>query len=243
MKLEICTTSYLSAKNAQKAGADRIELCAELAIGGITPSYGLIQQVIENLTIPIFVLIRPRSGNFTYSKVEFEIMKKDILLCKKLGCSGIVSGVLNKDNSIDIIRTQELIALSKPLPFTFHRAFDWTPKPLEALEKLLQIKADRVLTSGQETSATRGINLLIELQKKAKNDICILAGGGINSKNAQLFKKSGFSEIHASASTQKTVNLPPKISMNSPKFLDETLLSFSDEHKIEAIIKSIKNEK
>lgn len=111
----------------KKPGADRIELCQELAIGGITPSYGLLKQVLDTLDIPVFVLIRPRSGNFTYSDAEFDIMKQNIQLCKDLGASGIVSGVLNIDNTIDIERTQELVELSKPLPFTFHRAFDWTP--------------------------------------------------------------------------------------------------------------------
>ncbi len=243
MKLEICTTSYQSAVNAQNAGADRIELCAELAVGGITPSYGLLKQVIKNLKIPIFVLIRQRSGNFTYSEDEFEIIKKDIIICKKLGCQGIVSGVLNEDNTIDLERTKELIELSKPLPFTFHRAFDWTPNPLEALEQLLDLGVNRILTSGQETTAEKGVELLKQLQKKAKGNIIILPGGGINLENVLQFKEAGFQEIHTSASIQKKVNDTPKISMNSPKFLDETQLSFSDKNKIKAILKTIKSEK
>jgi copper homeostasis protein len=127
MKLEICANSYQSALNAEKAGADRIELCSELSVGGITPSYGLLKVVSENITIPVFVLIRPRSGNFNYSDAEFDIIKNNIKLCKKLGLKGIVSGVLNDDNTIDIKRTQELIELSSPLSFTFHRAFDCVP--------------------------------------------------------------------------------------------------------------------
>ncbi len=109
MKLEICANSYQSAKNAQYAGVHRIELCQELSVGGITPSYGLIKQVRELLDIHVFVLIRPRGGNFVYSKDEFEIMKKDIQLCKDLGCHGIVSGVLNPDNSIDTEHTKVLV--------------------------------------------------------------------------------------------------------------------------------------
>ena len=114
MKLEICTNSYQSAMNAEKAGADRIELCSELSVGGITPSYGLLKKISEEITILVNVLIRPRSGNFQYSKEEFSLMKENIKLCKELGFNGIVSGVLNIDNSIDIKRTKELIELSKP---------------------------------------------------------------------------------------------------------------------------------
>lgn len=124
MVVEICANSYQSALNAQNAGAKRIELCSELASGGITPSYGLLKQVIDTLSLSVYVLIRPRSGNFNYSEEEFDVMKQDIQLCKNLGYQGIVSGVLNKDNTIDIERTKELIELSKPLEFTFHRAFD-----------------------------------------------------------------------------------------------------------------------
>ena len=132
MQLEICANSYQSAMNAQKAGAHRIELCSELSIGGITPSYQLLKKVMKNLHIPVHVLIRPRGGDFIYSKEEFEMMKENILICKELGSKGIVSGVLHTDNRIDIKRTQELIALSKPLSFTFHRAFDEVPEPMRA---------------------------------------------------------------------------------------------------------------
>ncbi len=163
MKLEICAGNYQSALNAQIAGAHRIELCSELAVGGLSPSFELLKQVLEIVTIPVFVLIRPRSGNFNYSKDEFEIMKHDILQCKSLGCAGIVSGVLNEDDTIDITRTQELIALSEPLPFTFHRAFDCTQNPIDELLKLMHLNVERVLTSGQENSAEEGIILLKKL--------------------------------------------------------------------------------
>ncbi len=124
MLLEICANSYQSAKNAQEAGADRIELCQELSVGGITPSYGLLKQVVESLDISVFVLIRPRGGDFVFSDIEYKIMKSNIQLCKDFGCQGIVSGVLNADKTIDFGRTKELVQLSRPLKFTFHRAFD-----------------------------------------------------------------------------------------------------------------------
>lgn len=239
MRLEVCANSYRSAINAQNAGADRIELCSELAVGGITPSFGLIKKVVDTLTIPVFVLIRPRSGNFTYSEDELEIIKHDIQQCKALGCSGIVSGVLNKDNTVDVERTKTLIELSKPLPFTFHRAFDWVVNPQQAIQQLIEMGAKRVLTSGQETSALKGINLLNELKEASKDKLTILPGGGINVDNAKAFKDAGFSEIHCSASTKIQIIETPKISMNSVSFFDERLEAFSDTEKISKIKKAI----
>ena len=200
MILEICANSYQSAVNANTAGAHRIELCSEISVGGTTPSYGLLKKVMADIDIPVHVLIRPRSGNFTYSGKEFDIMKENIRLCKDLGCAGIVAGVLHEDNTIDIKRTSELIELSKPMSFTFHRAFDLVSKPKEALLQLIALDVHRLLTSGQEEKAENGIDLLIELQKLAKNKLTILPGSGINSENCIHFKNTGFTEIHSSAS-------------------------------------------
>ena len=233
MKLEICANSYQSAINAQNAGADRIELCSELSVGGITPSYGLLKKVSEDITIPVNVLIRPRSGNFCYSDDEFEIMKQDIEFCKKLGFNGIVSGVLNADNSIDIERTQELIQLSKPLSFTFHRAFDCVSSPIEAIQKLIVINVDRVLTSGLQEKAIDGIELLKELQEVAKNKLIILPGSGINTKNCRLFKNAGFQEIHTTASKN--------ISGEKNIFFGKTEQTESNIETITKILKVIKN--
>ncbi len=232
MKLEICANSCQSALNAEKAGADRIELCSELSIGGITPSYGLLEKISKEITIPVNVLIRPRSGNFCYTDDEFEIMKTNIKTCKELGFNGIVSGILNPDNSIDIKRTRELIAISKPLSFTFHRAFDCVQNPKESLQQLFNLKVNRILTSGLQEKAINGINLLIELQKIAKNKLIILPGSGINPKNAQLFKEAGFKEIHTSASKEK---------VNSNVFFDKTKQTVSDTKTIQEILKVIKD--
>jgi len=230
MKLEICANSYQSAKNAQDAGAHRIELCSELSVGGITPSYGLLKQVVEELSLEVFVLIRPRSGDFTYTDVEFETLKKDIQLSKDLGCAGIVSGVLKDDNTLDLERTNELIALSKPLSFTFHRAFDCVPNPMQALEQLIDLGVDRILTSGQEPSAKKGIALLKQLKEKANGRITILPGCGIHPENAVLFKDAGFTEIHASASKVITAK------KNSTYFGD-TSQTVSDVETIKSILK------
>lgn len=233
MKLEICANSYQSAINAQKAGADRIEICSELSVGGITPSYGLLKKISQEIKIPVNVLIRPRSGDFCYSDDEFEIMKKNIKLCKKFGFNGIVSGVLNADNSIDIQRTKELITLSNPLSFTFHRAFDCVLNPEKSLEILIKIGVDRILTSGLEEKAKDGIELLKRLQKIAENKLIILAGSGINSKNALYFKEAGFKEIHTSASKI--------IQIEKSTFFGANVQTISDISKIKEILKVIKN--
>ena len=231
MILEICANSYQSAVNANIAGAHRIELCSEISVGGTTPSYGLLKKVMADIDIPVHVLIRPRSGNFTYSGKEFDIMKENIRLCKDLGCAGIVSGVLHEDNSIDIKRTSELIELSKPMSFTFHRAFDVVSKPKEALLKLLNLGVDRLLTSGQQEKAEDGIDLLIELQKLAKNKLTILPGSGINSENCIHFKNTGFIEIHSSASKI--------ISMNTHSYFGNTPQIVSDINSIKNILDRI----
>ena len=233
MKLEICANSLQSALNAQKADADRIELCSELSVGGVTPSLGLLKAVKEKVAIPVHVLIRPRSGNFNYSDDEFEQMKLDIQLCKDLGFAGIVSGVLQEDESIDTKRTQELIEISKPLSFTFHRAFDCVPNPEEALKKLMQLKADRILTSGQKDKAIDGLELLKLLERKSKDQLIILPGSGIRPENAAVFKEAGFEEIHTSASVFVDNKLP---------FFDTTEQTVSDPETISKIISIIGND-
>ena len=231
MILEICANSYQSAINAEKAGAQRIELCSEISVGGITPSLGLLKKVMQSLTIPVHVLIRPRSGNFHYSDKEFEIMKENIRLCKDLGCAGIVSGVLHEDNTIDIKRTKELIELSKPMSFTFHRAFDIVSKPKEALLQLIALGVHRLLTSGQEEKAEDGIDLLLELQKIAEDKLTILPGSGINSENCIHFKNNGFTEIHSSASKI--------ISNRTHSYFGNTPQTVSDINSIKNILDNI----
>ena len=238
MFIEICATSYNAAFNAQKAGAHRIELCSELAVGGITPSFGLIEMIKEKLDIPVKVLIRPRSGNFVYSPEEFETMLRDIKKVKEVGCKGIVSGVLTSDFEIDREKTKELIDAAFPLDFTFHRAFDLTPNLFESLKVLKKLKVSRILTSGQAESAEKGLEVLIELKELAGKELIILPGGGISPSNIYLFKKHGFHEIHASASKVQSVSIEPKISMNSPKFLDETKIYSSDYEMIRQLLNS-----
>ncbi len=205
MIIEVCADSYEYAEKAEKAGADRIELCKHLHLDGLTPNYKTAKITIENLNIPVFVLIRPRHGDFNYSEKEFELMKADIVKFKEMGCKGIVSGILNNDNTIDIKRTNELVNLSRPLEFTFHRAFDVVTDPLKELEKLIQLGVERVLTSGQKQKAVKGIELLKELKKNAKDKIIIMPGSGINKLNIMNFRS--FNEIHGSFKNEINTNV------------------------------------
>jgi len=198
MIVEVCANSYESAVNAELGGANRIELCKDLHLDGLTPDDDIAASIIDKLNIPVFMLIRPRAGDFVYTNEEFELMKNDIIKFKKLGCNGIVSGVLNTDNTIDIERTKELIELSRPLEFTFHRAFDKVINPLKAMENLIKLGINRILTSGQEDTAIKGLKLLEELNKINNNRIIILPGAGMKIKFFEIFSKAGFKEIHGS---------------------------------------------
>ena len=196
MIIEVCAESYEYALKAEKAGADRVELCKDLYSDGLTPNYESANRTIDSLNIPVFILIRPREGDFIYSNEEFELMKSDIVKFKEMGCKGIVSGLLNNDNSIDIERTKELVKLSKRLEFTFHRAFDIVKNPLDEIENLIEIGVNRILTSGQKNKALEGLELLEELKNISKNRIKIMPGSGINNSNIVNFES--FQEIHGS---------------------------------------------
>ena len=196
MIIEVCAESYEYALKAEKAGADRIELCKDLHSDGLTPDYDSAKKTIDSLNIPVFILIRPREGDFIYSNEEFELMKQDIIKFKEMGCKGIVSGVLNNDKSIDIKRTKELVELSKPLEFTFHRAFDKVINPLKEIKKLIEINVDRVLSSGQKNKAIEGLVLLKQLKRISNNRIVIMPGSDISKKNLKNFEL--FKDVHGS---------------------------------------------
>lgn len=240
MLVEVCANSLESALNAEKAAANRIELCSELAVGGITPSYGLLKSVREQVSIPVNVLIRPRSGDFTYSDEEFEIMKRNIALCVDLGFNGIVSGVLKSDFTVDLERTAELVKSAKHLKFTFHRAFDWVPNAKDTVKRLEEIGVDHILTSGQQKSALEGINLLKELHQITSN-CTLMPGGGIRVENVQSFKEQGFKVVHLSGSTfYKTLPQVPSVSMNSASFLKDDGVSVTNEDIIRQIVQCLK---
>lgn len=196
--LEVCANSVQSAINAQIAGAKRIELCENLFIGGTTPSYGCIKTTRERVDIAINILIRPRIGDFLYSDIEFEQIKNDILVAKQLGVNGIVCGILLPNGEVDTKRTAELVELSKPLTFTFHRAFDFTPDHYKALEDIIKTGATHILTSGQKNKAADSVDLLCELVKKAANRVAIMPGSGINADTIKRIVNTGANEFHMS---------------------------------------------
>lgn len=196
--LEICVDSTQSALNAQEGGADRIELCENLAQGGVTPSAGKIAQAKRLLHLPVMVLIRPRKGDFLYSDLEFELMLDDILRAKELNADGIVSGVLLPDGKIDTVRTSWLVEAAAPLPFTFHRAFDMCIEPHVAIGQLADLGVKRILTSGQHATALDGINHLRAYVELAGDLISIMACGGVTPDTvAPLLEIAGLHEFHA----------------------------------------------
>lgn len=218
--LEACVASFESVKQAVAGGADRLELCSHLSCGGLTPSPGLIRQSIEFSPIPINILIRPRAGNFVYNKSELEVMECDIRYAHEIGVDGIVCGFLGEDGTVDKEKTNYFRELSKPLSFTFHRAFDLCPDPFQAMEDIIECGCDRILTSGQQNTASEGIELIAKLVEKAAGRIIIMPGGGINADNVELFLEKGVKEVHASGSVSINgqINLPdhPALSDNIP---------------------------
>ena len=200
MILEICANSLQSAINAEEGGADRIELCENLSEGGTTPSYGLLLKTRHQVSIPVHVLIRPRAGDFLYSDLEFEVMKEDIKLCKDLGFEGVVIGILKADGRVDVERTRVLTQLASPMTVTFHRAFDCSNNPEEALEEVIACGCHLILTSGLKATAEEGAALLDKLIVQAEDRIRIMPGSGVHSGNmAQLKERIRATEWHASA--------------------------------------------
>jgi copper homeostasis protein len=182
----------------ERGGAHRIELCADLRLGGLTPPAALIQRVRDGTTLPIFVMIRPRAGNFVYSPQEFAQMRRDIADAKRLGMDGFVCGVLTGDRQVDVQRTRELIEVARPLPVTFHRAFDEVEDLDGALESVIEAGASRILTSAGAPAVLAGIEKLAQLVKAAKERIIILPGGGINASNAlHVARQTGARELHS----------------------------------------------
>ena len=203
VKFEVCSGTLQSALNAQEAGAHRVELCSALGLGGITPSYGFIEQARRRLRMDINVLIRPRQGDFLYESEEVAQMISDIQACAKLGVNGVVLGALDQYGSVDMDSCRAMVAVAKHLGLsvTFHRAIDRARDIFEALEDVIALGADRVLSSGGKATALEGLPVLEQMNARAAGRIIILPGGGVNEGNVgEILKVSGAQEIHFSAS-------------------------------------------
>ena len=200
-KVEVCVDSYASAEVAAAAGVDRIELCSSLLEGGLTPSFGLVMQILKNFDIEIHVMLRPRSGDFLYSNEEFEIIKNDLKKLKEMGVNGFVIGILNPDGSVDSRKIHDIVELAKPLPITFHRAIDVCNDPIGAVDELVMAGVSRILTSGGQPSALLGKNKINQMVHVANGRLQIMAGAGVNDQNVvDLVESTNVKDIHFSAS-------------------------------------------
>jgi copper homeostasis protein len=200
--VEICVDSLESAIAAERGGAKRVELCASLVEGGVTPSAGLIATARKKISIGLHVMIRPRAGDFYYTAEEFEVMRRDVLMAKQLGADGVVFGILDADANVDVERTRALVDLAKPLRTTYHRAFDMSADLFRSLEQVVQAGADRVLTSGAARTALEGAPALRRLVDAAAARVIVMACGGINDQNVQaVVEQTGVREIHVGLRT------------------------------------------
>jgi copper homeostasis protein len=233
--LEICTNSIASALAAAKAGAPRIELCENLWEGGTTPSHGTLAMVRNRTDLEIMVLVRPRGGDFVYSEEEFLVMLADIDHLKEVGAHGVVSGVLLPDGQVDIPRTRALVEHSHPLPFVFHRAFDLTPDPFQALEDVISTGARRILSSGQQPKALDGLPLIQQLHARASGRIELLPGGGLHAEGMEAFiRQTPIRQFHFTAKAP-VENFPtpgPQIAMNGSPSIPENVRFQSNENII-----------
>ena len=186
---EVCVENLAEALEAEKRGADRIELCDNLSFGGTTQSYGTIKKALEKLKIPVFPIIRPRGGDFFYTEDEIEIMKEDVKMCKSLGAEGVVLGMLTKDKKIDFSLVKEFVSLAYPMEVTFHKAIDELENPVEAVEGLINAGVKRILSSGTKETALEGAEILNKMIEKADGRIIIVAAGRITAENFQEVSK------------------------------------------------------
>lgn len=237
---EICANSAESSIQAQAGGAQRVELCAGIPEGGTTPSFGEIKAALKYLTIDVNVIIRPRGGDFLYSEKELEIMESDIDLIRNMGVHGVVFGCLTPDGEIDIAAMQRLMKHCEGLSVTFHRAFDVCCNPLKALEEIIGLGCERILTSGQAPDAYQGIPLIRQLIEKAKNRIIIMPGCGINETNiVTIARETGAKEFHMSARSSypsAMVYRNERVSMGGTVVIDEYRHPLTDTEKVKRTI-------
>lgn len=242
--VEACVDSVTSALAAQRGGASRIELCDNLVEGGTTPSAGTIALCRDRLRIPIYVMIRPRGGDFCYSTVELDVMRRDIVAAHALGADGVVLGLLRPDGTVDRRRTRALIALARPLDVTFHRAIDVSRDPIAALDDLLALGVDRVLTSGQSRTALAGARVIAALVERAAGRLEVLAGGGVDETNArEVVARTGVREIHVRGTSPAKSAMRYKsrrVRMGGAAPPDEFTLPVTDARRIRRIVQRVR---
>ncbi len=240
MLVEVCVSSILSIQNAAAAGADRIELCAALEVGGLTPSWGLIKEAVALDVLPIHCLIRSRQGHFTYSKFECNIIEQDIVRAKKMGCAGIVVGALTSDFTLDLEVLRTWKKLAGAMKITFHRAFDVVPKPEVALRQLIDLGFDCVLTSGQHEKALDGIENLKRWNAEFGSQISIMPGSGVGVSNVERFKEAGFTSLHLSGGKHVTPLPIPEGVNQELSFLHQSLRE-SDTETLRQVVQVFKS--
>ena len=236
----MCIDSVESAVNAEAGGASRLELCSNLVEGGTTPSLGLLKTMKQKVNIPIYVMIRPRGGDFAYSEDEFDVMQEDLVVLKENGADGFVFGILTQAGSIDKERNRELLELAKPLPVTFHRAFDMVRDPFQALDTLVSMGFTRVLTSGLDSTALEGLPLIKRLVTHAKGRITVVPGGGITEWNLErILRGSGTVEFHCSARSSRESIMSYRnthVSMGASYGPPEFSIKVADSARVESLL-------
>lgn len=232
-QLEVCAYNIQSALIAAKVGADRVELCDSAAEGGTTPSYGVLKEVREKIPIQLYPIIRPRAGSFWYNEEEWAILKKDILLCKELGCDGISTGVQLQNGALDTEGLQRIVEWAYPMGVTCHRVFDVTPDPLQALEAAISAGCERILTSGQRSTAPSGAELLAKLVQQADERIIIMPGAGVRASNiGALATTTGAREFHTSAK----IDMPERVGYRNPLVSDFGKVPLASEEELQKIL-------
>ncbi len=231
---------------AQENGADRVELCASVLEGGVTPSIGIVKEALRRARVPVFVIVRPRGGDFLYSEAEFESMREDVIALKELGVPGVVTGCLTAGGAVDEQRTAELLRLARPMHFTFHRAFDMVRDPVPALEALIKLGVDRLLTSGQRATAIEGLANLKHLGQVANGRIIVMPCGGLRAGNiAQVCRETGLWELHFAAHKKESsamTYLNPKVVMGLTSQDHEYIKTVTDPMTVRSTVEAARSE-
>jgi len=240
--LEVCVDSLESALAAEQGGAQRLELCAELGVGGVTPSAGLLAAVLEHVSLPIVVLVRPRSGDFLYTRAEVQTIERDIHAAREAGAAGIALGALTADGEIDSACTARLVECAGPLQVTFHRAFDMLRDLPAGVDQIAELGIGRILTSGGHASVPEALPVLADLVRHAAERVSIMPGGGVRpGQAAEIVARTGVHELHASASGRRPSGMHhrnPQCSL-TPTPPDESVQTFTDADVVRALREAI----